>query len=291
MSLSSRYATAFLALLAAGLIQVGGAAGADRPQRVVSMNVCTDQLAMLVGAGDQLVSVSHLAGDPGISVLASQAGRYEPNQGQAEQVFLMRPDLVLAGTYTAQAAVDMLRRLGFRVEEFAPESTFDGIRSSLLRIGDLLGRQERARELVAELDQGLADLKADPAPPLRVAIYSANSYTSGDGSLSDAVIEAAGLVNVADELGIVGTARLPLEQLVMARPDLVIVGEQDYPRPALAQQNFTHPAFEAVAAGARLVRIPDRYWICGAPFTLEAVRLLRDAARETAPRVAEHADD
>lgn len=291
MANPTRRAATFLALLAGCLMTAASAAGEERPGRVVSTNVCTDQLAMLVADEDQIVSVSHLAGDPGISVLAEQAERYAVNHGQAEEVFLMRPDLVLAGTYTSIAAVDMLRRLGFRVEQFAPESSFEGIRASLLRMGELLGREERAQALAAELDAGLAELAARPVPPLRVAIYSANSYTSGDGSLSDAVIEAAGLTNIADELGIVGTARLPLEQLVMARPDLVIVGEQDYPRPALAQQNFRHPAFEAVAAGARLVRIPDRYWICGAPFTLEAVQLLRDAARETAPRVAEHADD
>ena len=44
----------------------------------------------------------------------------------------------------------------------------------------------------------------EAAPPLSVAIYSANSYTSGDGSLSNAVIEAAGLQSIADRLGAQG---------------------------------------------------------------------------------------
>ena len=70
--------------------------------------------------------------------------------------------------------------------------------------------------------------------------------------------------------------------LVMADPDLVVVGERNYGGPALAQQNFSHPAFEAVAERGQFVHIPDRYWICGAPFTLEAVRMLRDAAETAA---------
>lgn len=248
------------------------------PRRVVSMNVCTDQLAILVAGEGQLHSVSNLAADPATSVLADEAGRYVANHGLGEEVFLMEPDLVLAGTFTARPAVEMLRRLGFRVEQFPPESSFEGIRDSIRRMGHLLRRQDRAEELVAELEAGLEDLAREPAADLSVAVYSANSYTSGKGSLSHAVIEAAGFTNITDKLGISGVQRIPLEQLVLADPDLVVLGEQRYERPALAQENFQHPAFEAIASGDRLVRIPDRYWICGAPFTLEAARMLRRAA-------------
>ncbi|MEO3389435.1 ABC transporter substrate-binding protein [Mesorhizobium sp. CAU 1741] len=270
-------------LAAAGLaclVTMPLAAADPAPRRVVSMNVCTDQLAMLVAGEGQLHSVSFLAADPGMSVLASQADAYTPNHGRAEEVFLMQPDLVLAGMYTAQPAVTMLRRLGFRVEQFAPESSFEGIRENIVRMGRLLGRERRAADLVAELDAGLAALKEREGPPLTVAVYSSNSYTSGPGSLSHAVIEAAGLTNIADRLGIKGVQRLPLEELVLQQPDLVVMGEQDYGLPALAQQNFNHPAFSAVATPDRMVRIPDRYWICGAPFTLEAVRMLSEAARK-----------
>lgn len=248
------------------------------PSRVVSMNVCTDQLAMMIAGEGQLHSVSFLAQEPGTSVLAAEAQGYPINHGQAEEIFLMQPDLVVAGTYTALSAVSMLRRLGFRVEQFAPESSFDDIRENILRMGKLLGREEKARELVREFDEGLARLQRPEGPRLSVAIYSSNSYTSGRGSLSHAVIEAAGLTNVADTLGIDGVARLPLEELVMAQPDIIIVGEKNYGTPALAQENFVHPAFRALASADRTIMVPERYWICGAPFTLEAVRLLNEAA-------------
>ncbi len=254
------------------------ALAAEPPRRVVSMNVCTDQLAMLVAEEGQLLSVSFLAADPHTAALAAEAGRYRINHGLAEEVFLMRPDLVLTGTYTAGPAVQMLRRLGFRVETFEPESSFADILANLRRVGALLGREARAEALARELQSGLAALDAAPDLPLTAVVYSANSYTSGAGSLSHAAIEAAGLKNLGAELGIVGLARLPLERLVLERPDLVVLGDTGYDRPALAQENFAHPAFRAVAEG-RLVRIPDRYWICGGPFTLEAVRLLRAAAQ------------
>jgi iron complex transport system substrate-binding protein len=51
-------------LAAALVITFAGAAAADAPARVVSVNLCTDQLAMLIAAPGQLQSVSWLAADP-----------------------------------------------------------------------------------------------------------------------------------------------------------------------------------------------------------------------------------
>ena len=91
-------------------------------------------------------------------------------------------------------------------------------------------------------------------------------------------MQAAGLRNMAAEQGIAGGARVPLEMLLAAKPDLIVTGTTAYDRPALAQENFSHPAFRAYAEGEKLVTVPDRTWICGAPFTLEAARILRRAA-------------
>lgn len=259
-------------------------ASAQAPQRVVSMNVCTDQLAMLLAGEGQLLSVSFLAADQATSAMVEEAASYPLNHGLAEEIFLLKPDLVLAGTYGASASVAMLRRLGFRVETFDPESSFDDILANIRRVGRLLGQEERAEALASEMEAELADLDAAPKLSERVAVYSANSYTSGAGSLSDAVIEAAGLVNMSAELGIVGVAPLPLETLVMEEPDLILRGDSAYATPALAQQNFAHPAYRASVPPERQVSIPDASWICGGPFTLDAVRSLRAAAERLQAR-------
>ena len=88
----------------AGLWLVGMASGAaaERPQRVVSMNLCTDQLAMLLAAPGQLISVSYLAQDARSSAMAEAAQGFEMNHGLAEEIAFLRPDLVLAGRYTTR---------------------------------------------------------------------------------------------------------------------------------------------------------------------------------------------
>src|SRR5690606_34102306 len=129
--------------------------GEQSPARVVSMNVCTDQMAMLLAAPGQLVSISHIAADPGSSALAAEAGRYRLNHGLAEEIFLMRPDLVLAGTFSTTATASMLQRLGVRVERFSPDTSFDAVRQNIRRMGTLLDQDARAEEMVAALDEGL----------------------------------------------------------------------------------------------------------------------------------------
>jgi iron complex transport system substrate-binding protein len=279
--------TLFASVLAVlALVHPVASACAAPPRRVVSMNLCTDQMAMLVAAPGQLHSVSHLAADPISSVLAPQAGGYTANHGLAEEIFLMQPDLVLAGTYTARATVDLLKRLGLRVEEFAPETSFDDIRTNLTRMGEILGRPQRAAELVADLDRRLAAVRSGGHGGMTAAAYYANSYTSGGGTLIDAAISLAGLANIATTLGYVGMARLPLELLVLADPDLLVTADRDYAAPALAQQGFEQPAFRAQAERSSEIDIASRYTICGAPFTAEAVRLLSqgaDARKSTAP--------
>lgn len=255
-----------------------------KPARVVSMNLCTDQLAMLIAAPGQLVSISAIARQPQSSAMVDEAMHFPINQGQAEEIFLLKPDLVLAGTYTTRATVGLLKELGIPVAQFAPETSFDGVRESMRRMGELLGREERAAELISEFDTGLKRLQNLPKSGKVAALYYANSYTSGSGTLAHAAIDAAGLENLAARLGIQGTATIPLETLVLAMPDVVVAGDRDYTAPALAQQNFSHPAFQALIQKSGEASMPVRNTVCGGPFTLAAVRMLRTAAGQDIAR-------
>src|SRR5207302_173609 len=57
--------------LVAMLFFIGTAAAA--PQRIVSMNLCTDQMALLLAGPERIVSISFLGADPAESSLAGLA--------------------------------------------------------------------------------------------------------------------------------------------------------------------------------------------------------------------------
>lgn len=242
------------------------------PKRVVSMNLCTDQLAMLVGP-DQLISVSYLAQDPRSSAMVRQAQTYPANRGLAEDIFLLQPDLVIAGTYTTRATVSMLKRLGIPVVEFSPANSLSDVRLRIEQMGEALGQPDRAAELIAQFDRDLSQLEVMEGSDPRAATYYANSYTSGIGTLASSVMEAAGLSNIAAELGFAGGGRLPLESLVMAQPDLIITGRR-FDTPALAEAVLTHPAMQVLQRNAGAAPVAGRDWVCGTPHVLSAIRSL-----------------
>jgi iron complex transport system substrate-binding protein len=252
---------------------IGGAALADAPQRVVSVNLCTDQLAMMVAAPGQLVAVTPLAANPRSSAMAEQAAGIAVHHGRAEEIYLLPPDLVLAGRFTDRATVDMLRRLGIRVEEFDPAYDLRDVPDRLARIGKLLGQESRAAALIDEFDAGLAQLAQGAGKRPAAALYYANGYTSGDASLAGQILRAAGFENVAQAMGYGAIGALPLELLAMAGPDVVITGNP-YPGQSRAEAIMQHPVVRALKRGRVTGTVTDRDWVCGTPYVLRAVETL-----------------
>ncbi len=249
----------------------------------MSINPCTDQLALLVAGKGQLVSVNRLTADARVSNLAAAAARLPLNTGAAEQVFLLKPDLVLADTYDNPLGIAMLRRLGIRVEQFDPVETLAGVSTALLRMGTLLGQENRAQAVVAAYEADLDRLAAAARdlPREKAAFYYANDYTSGAGTLADEILDRAGFDNAARDRGLAGSVRLPLEVLVMQRPFLVRTSHIGGHGPALAYATLDHPALRAITRSGREATIEERWQVCGTPFVTEAIAALI-AARQTA---------
>ena len=248
------------------------------PARVVSMNLCTDQLAMLLAAPGQLASVSYIARDKRASAMADTAMAYPVNHGQAEEIYLIKPDLVIAGAYSTRATTDMLQRLGVRVEVFQPANSLQDVRNRIREMGEVLQRQEAAADLLSEFDRQLTDLRPRPGPQPRAALYAANSYTSGPKTLAGQILASAGLSNIAAELGYERSGKLPLEVLAMAQPDLLVT-TSPYPRASRSEENLAHPVVRQLIAQSASGQMRDADWVCGTPHVLRAIEKLAQERR------------
>jgi len=271
--------------VAAGLIGLVAAlaltpARAEMPARVVSLNVCTDQLAVMLAAPGQIAAVSRLSMDPRSSAIVEQARDLPKVATDAEQIFLLRPDLVLAGRYTERATVSMLRRLGVRVETFDHGSTLADIRRDVTRMGTLLGRADRAAQVLAEFDAALARLRPPPdADRPRSVTYGANGWTAGQSGLSAEILRAAGHDNAALAAGFPFGGHLPLEVLVLTAPDFILT-PSPYPGGSRAEDAPAHPAVDRISGATRLTLGMDQHWTCATPHIITAVAALRRAADE-----------
>jgi iron complex transport system substrate-binding protein len=264
-----------LALALAALVASAIPVWADAPERVVSMNLCTDQLAMMLAAPGQLVSVSHLATEVQSSSMVEEARAYTMNRGQVEQVFLMRPDLVLAGTYTQAATVDLLRRLGVEVVQVPPATSLAEAEEQLRQVGRALGQEAKADAMADAFAAKIEAARFDGSPHT-AAFYYPNGYTTGSGTLANEVLELTGFTNIGASSGVTGGGILPLERLVMAGPELIVTSER-YPGASRSEDILVHPALRAVQARAGVELTSNADWVCGTPHLMRAIGKMQAA--------------
>jgi iron complex transport system substrate-binding protein len=256
-----------------GLVAAAPALAA--PERVASIQLCGDQLALALADSAQIASLSWHAADPVQSYMAEKAKGLPQNYGTAEEVIALRPDLVLAGAYSGRETVALLRRLGANVLELELPRSFRDIARQTRDVAAALGHRERGEMLVTEMEARLAAAARAVAPlPIRRAILlQPGGITMGRGFLEDEILRHAGLDNVAAA----GQGTASLERLIAARPELIVFGVEDDAPPSLSVRLFAHPAIRA--AGAKQVTLPPVLWTCGAWFTAEAVERLAAARR------------
>ena len=248
-------------------------AKADEKPQIVSMNLCTDQLVLLLADPEQILSLSYLSHDDRSSVYAEKASHYPTNRGLAEEIYILKPDITVTGTYSNWTASSMLQQLGMRVERFEPAYHFDDIKANILTMGDILDQRAKAEAIISAFDNRLSDLQSDDINRPRAALYAAKGYTSGKSSLAHHILEAAGFQNIGAELGYDYGAQLAIESLLMTKPDVIISNPPGLGH-AKAEEMTRHPALDYVRAHMPLELTTNKNWVCDTPLVLDAVEEL-----------------
>ncbi len=279
-------ALAALAILAAILASPARAQAPAKPQRIVSLNVCVDQLLLLMVEPRRIAALTAFASDRDWSNMPREARGFRTTHGRAEEVMPLMPDLVIGGEYSAPDTIALLRRVGQRVEVMRLANSIDGVRAGMRWVGDIVGEPEKAAALVADLDRRLAAIAAAvPAGPRPVlAFYNTSGYTAEPGTLADDVIRAAGFENLAGRLGLRIGGRLNLEHVATTRIDALIAIDTAETSASRAVETVRHPALARLAAQKPFAAIPGRLWTCETPFVAEAAERLARLRAETERR-------
>lgn len=263
-------------LTAAGAVRAEEPVAAMRPhpQRVMSLNVCNDQLLMLLLPPERIVSLtwlSRMEGDPEQRALAVQL---PVNHGSAEEVLVARPDLVVAGRFTTGTTRALLRRAGIPLMEVDPVMDWEGIRRVTREVAARLGAVERGEALLAAMDAELAAIVDErPFPPVRVMGWGgASEDVPTAETLFNAILETAGGVNVAAQASRRG---YDVEQVLRLDPEVLMRGAAYTGKPALRDVAALHPALRQRYAG-RTLTYPEGIYGCGGP---QAARWARDLSR------------
>ncbi len=245
--------------------------------RVVSLNVCADQLVLQLADPTQIASLTWMARDAEISQFAARAVNIPINHARAEEILPLQPDLVLTGKYAARYTVALLRKFKFRVIELDLARSFDDVAQQTQLVATALGQPARGEAAVQRMRARLAAARSSAQTlPSRVAVmYEPNELAAPSGSFIDELFTRAGLDNLVRRLGLpADRAYLPLEMLVSAAPDVLVLDRTAAKSPSLAALFLEHPALRRFAASRRVIELPAALTTCATTESVAAVEML-----------------
>ncbi|RWX47941.1 iron complex transport system substrate-binding protein [Candidatus Electrothrix aarhusensis] len=219
------YTTAFfliITLLSCAFPLHGQAGPNPFPQRIVSLGPINTENVYLLGAEDRLVGNTSYCVRPEAAKDKKKIGSVM--QVSIEKILSLRPDLVLATGLTQPQQLNKLRALGLRVVQFQQPSSFAEICAQFRRVGELLGLEERAEQVVQEAErkvEAVAVATAQlPRPKVFLQIGSRPLFGAAKDSFTHDFIALSGAVNVIEEQQH-GTASY--EKILMKDPEVIII--------------------------------------------------------------------
>ncbi len=256
------------------------AAAAPRPpRRIVSLNLCADQYLLALADPGQIVALTRFARDPNMSAAANAAHTMPVSRGSAEDVLMLRPDLVIASPFRRQTVTAVLAGRPVDTLDLPPADSYAAIVTQVRRVAAAIGHRDRGETLIRRMDTALARLPRAPGGGRTAAYYQRRGFLTGTGTLVDELMQRLGLANLATRLGKPALSQLSLEQMALARPDYLIVESATDRVTDQGTEMLHHPILDGIPR----LRIPEAWTVCGGPAYVLAAQSLAAQLRTQRP--------
>ncbi len=268
-----RYFPTF-ALLLPMILATGAAAAPAKPRRILSLNLCADQLLLALADRDQIAGLTRNATSAEMSGEAAKAAGLPVLKDSAEQILAIGPDLVIGMPASRSAAMRALKHHHYRTLDLKTANSFDEIVDSIRATAVAVGHPARGEAMIAGMRRSLAAIPRRGKGKV-AAYYQRRGFMTGAGTLIDELMTRAGLVNLATRLGKPPLAQVSLEEMVAARPDYLIVESATDRVVDQGTEMLHHPALRDIPR----ISIPQAWTVCGSPAYVLAARGMADQIR------------
>jgi iron complex transport system substrate-binding protein len=263
------------AVVCAVVAMVGNGTAAAELPRLASMNVCTDQLLLTLADPGQILGLSRYARDRFQSWAADDARGYRMLSGGAEDILVLRPDVVVASLFDKRATRELLKEKGLRLAEFDVPRSLDEVKDQIREMGAIVQHPGRAAAEIARLDAAITRARQAVAHKrYRVLPLSRRGWVSGSESLLSSLLTETGLFNAAGELGVAFGGFAALEAIVNLKPDFIVVSDAGDTAEDDGRAFLLHPALERFYPPSKRIVIPDRLTVCGGVMLADALDVL-----------------
>jgi iron complex transport system substrate-binding protein len=266
--------TGIAALAMFGGVWFAPALAAGLP-RIASMNVCTDQLLISLADPEQILGLSRYFRNRFESWAADDARRYRILSGGAEDILVLRPDIVVASLFDKRSTRELLKQKGLRLAEFAVPRNLEEAKAQIREMGEIVQHPDRAAAEIARLDAAIARARGVVMEKrYSVLPLSRRGWVAGSDSLVSSLLTETRLFNAAGDLGVATGGYASLEAVVNLKPDFILVSEAGDRAEDDGSAFLLHPALERFYPPEKRIVIPDRLTVCGGVMLADALDVL-----------------
>ena len=224
----------------------------QQPSHVVTLNQGATELALALGAADQMVGTAYLDDeiDPSVKAAYNKVPVLSDEYPSQEKFLSVKPDLALASYNSAfgdkgVGSREELGKLGIEtyVDSFACKDKskrapvgWKSIYSEVTSVGKLLGRDSNARAIVSDTRTRLHKIReAKPAEGMTMFWYdsggrddsSKNPLVGGNAGGPALIMKAVGAKNIFDKVD-GGWGDGSWEKVLEANPDYIVVADASW---------------------------------------------------------------
>lgn len=192
------------------------------PQRIVSLAPALTESLYLLGLGDRIKGCTTYCIKPEEAKHKEKVGTLV--EINVEKVLLLKPELVLAMQFADRKAVEKLKNLGIRVELFPSPRNFDHLCQAFLRLGRMVGREKKAKEIVDMAKEEVAFVRRQVEGKEKIKMFwqlgAKPLFSATKGYFSNDYIEYSGGINIAADAknGIYSR-----EEVLRRNPDVIVI--------------------------------------------------------------------
>lgn len=257
-----------LCLLSVFFATFSSAAYAEsRPRRILSLNMCADQLLIALADPSQIVGLTQFARDRSMSAEAVRADHFPISRGTSEDVLALEPDLIISGPF--HSIGPQVEKRNYRTINLEPAESYPAIVAQIRQVAAAVGYPDRGEAMIGRMEKDMEGLRPIKGGPV-AAYYQRRGYLTGTGTLIDDLMRRVGLRNLATTLGRPVLSRMSVEEMVSARPDYLIVESGSNKVADQGMEMLHHPALATIAR----LRLPQAWTVCGGPAYVRAAKSL-----------------
>jgi iron complex transport system substrate-binding protein len=256
-----------------------------KPLRIIPHGVGVSEILWAICPRERIIAYNELSANPKYCFIADQVKQRYPvyTSKQTERIIGYQPDLIFTVFFSEVGFKNKLEKAGIPYLDLGHFGTIESIKKQVLTIGEIIGEEDNAAELVRIMDLKMQAIQAKiPVTdrPKQILFYDVGGYVPGKISNFNSICRMIRVVNVGSREGIASWRRIDDETLLKWDPEIIIVPAGNHLKEQLKARRIL--AHARAVKNNKIYSVPNVYLTAGSQYMILSANLLAGIVYENA---------